>query len=206
MQATIKESAGHMRLSQIGSEAAWWSVATQQVQNVAKAALLDTFVNDDVIHEVASHLPTFDMGVLAVFAKEGKAMQKRWRKMFGLLAMAEDVHEYMTGSKTSDVCGAKRTTNSIDFTEPWHGIVGKPWHAKCFTLTYAPRLWVDAFLSQPDIEHVDGETQRVLKALLHAKGYTAGFSKSGVTLFVAPFDERLHAAYATYRLGAPHHP
>lgn len=193
----MRESAGQMKLSQMGSEAVWWSVATQHVQDVAKTVMPNTFVNGDVITEITSHVPTFDQSVSAVFAKEGQAMQKTWKKMFGLLAMVEDVHEYMTGSKTSDFNGAQHTTNSMDFTEPWI-VASVERHEKCFTLTYAPQLWVDAFLSQPDFAHVDGETQRMLKALLHAKGYNAGFSKSGATLYVAAFDQRLHDAYAMY--------
>ena len=194
MQAIMEESAGQMKLSQMGSAGVWWSVATRQVQDVAKAALPDKHFNDDTITEIVSHLPSMDKNVMDVFAKEGRAMQATWKRMFGLLDMAEDVHEYMTGSKTSDTCGPKHTTNSADFTVPW--TAGR--FEKNFDLTYAPQLWMDAFHSQPDFADVNGETQRLLKALLHAKGYTAGFSKCGVVLHVAAFDKRLHATYRAF--------
>ena len=37
-----------------------------------------------------------------------------------------------------------------------------------------------------------------MKALLHAKGYTAGFSKCGVVLHVAAFDKRMYATYRAF--------
>ena len=39
-------------------------------------------------------MPSMDKNVMDVFAQEGRAMQAAWKKMFGLLDMAEDVHEY----------------------------------------------------------------------------------------------------------------